>query len=57
MNDIRKAISIVENPNINSNKKISRHKFASVFFQSNEERRKYTLLMFEKLLNDKKIFS
>jgi hypothetical protein len=56
MNDIRKAISIVENPNINSNKKISRHKFASVFFQSNEERRKYTLLMFEKLLNDKKKF-
>ena len=56
MNDIRKAISIVENPNINSNKKISKHKFASVFFQSNEERRKYTLLMFEKLLNDKKKF-
>jgi hypothetical protein len=56
MNDIRKAISIVENPNIKSNKKISRHKFASVFFQSNEERRKYTLLMFEKLLNDKKKF-
>ena len=56
MNDIRKAISIVENHNINSNKKISRHKFASVFFQSNEERRKYTLLMFEKLLNDKKKF-
>ena len=56
MNDIRKAISIVENTNINSNKKISKHKFASVFFQSNEERRKYTLLMFEKLLNDKKKF-
>lgn len=34
MNDIRKAISIVENPNINSNKKISRHKFASVFFKA-----------------------
>ena len=56
MKDMKKASSIIEKPNLNSNKKINNHKFASVAFQSKEESRKYTLLMFEKLLNDKKKF-
>ena len=57
MKDIKKSISIIEKPKINSNKEINNHKFASVAFQSKEESRKYTLLMFEELLNKKKICS
>ena len=45
MKDMKKASSIIEKPNLNSNKKINNHKFASVAFQSKEESRKYTLLM------------
>ena len=56
MNDIEKVISIIEKPKISRNKKISDHKFSSVCYQNNEESRKYTLLMFEKLLNNKKKF-
>ena len=54
MNDIKKVVSFVEKPKNRSNKKISKNKLSSVFFQNNEESRNYTLLMFEKLLNKKK---
>ena len=56
MNYIEKVISNIEKPKISPNKKLSNSKFSSVFCQNNEERRKYTLLMFEKLLNNKKKF-
>ena len=56
MNDIKKVVSFVEKPKNRSNKKISKNKLSSVFFQNNEESRNYTLLMFEKLLNKKKKF-
>ena len=56
MKDIKKVISIVEKPKISSNKKANNHKFSSVFCQNNEESRNKTLLMFEKLLNNKKKF-
>jgi len=56
MNDIKKVVSFVEKPKNRSNKKISKNKLSSVFFQNNEESRNYTLLMFEKLLNNKKKF-
>ena len=56
MKDIKKVISVVEKPILSKDKKITNHKFSSVVYQNKEENRKYTLLMFEKLLNNKKKF-